>query len=219
MRMKKKQFLVLGMGRFGTSVAKTLCAMGHEVLAVDQNQDAVDDIAPFVTQAVQADVTDEDVIASFGPSNFDAAVVSIGTNVQDSVLVSLLCKEAGVPYVIAKAMDELHGKVLRKIGVDRVIFPERDMGQRLARSLVSPGILELMDLSDDHRIAEVIVPDSWVGRTLLQLNVRRNWGVSVIAVRRQSGFTASPGADFAFCEKDILVLLGTQEQIDRIEQE
>lgn len=218
MRMKKKQFLVFGLGRFGTSVAKTLCAMGHEVLAVDRDQEAVDDIAPYVTQSVQADVTDEEVLTSFGLGNFDAAVVAIGTNVQDSVLVSLLCKEAGVPLVIAKAMDELHGKVLSKIGVDRVIFPERDMGARLARSLVSPGVLDLMELSDGYQVAEVVAPESWVGKTLMGLNVRRNFGVSVIAVRRGDKFMASPAAEFIIKTGDTMVLLGKDEDIEDIEQ-
>lgn len=218
MRMKKKQFVVFGLGRFGSSVAKNLCAMGHEVLAVDHEQAAVDAIAPFVTQSVQANVTDEEVLTSFGLGNFDAAVVGIGSNVRDSVLVSLLCKEAGIPLVIAKAMDDLHGKVLHKIGVDRVIFPERDSGARLARSLVMPGVLDLMNLTDGYQVAEVIAPDPWVGKTLMGLNVRRNYGVSVIAVRRGEQFMASPAAEFIIKADDALVLLGKDEDIERIEQ-
>ncbi len=218
MRMKKKQFLVLGLGRFGSSVAKTLCEMGHEVLAVDSDSDAVDAIAPYVTQCVQADATDEEVLQSFDPASFDAAVVSIGTNVQDSVLVSLLCKEAGVPLVIAKAMDALHAKVLRKIGVDRVIFPERDMGQRLARSLVSPGLLDLMELSNDYQIVELLAPSSWEGKSLVEVNVRRKYGVSVIAIHRGKDFITSPGADTVFAAGDVLLLLGKQRDIDAIEQ-
>ena len=147
--MKSKQFLVLGLGRFGASLAKTLCDLGQEVLAVDADEELVNNIAPYVTQAMQLDATDETLLASLGVKNFDAAIVSIGQNTRDSILVCVLLKELGVPYLVAKANDDLHAKVLRKIGADRVIFPERDMGARLARSIITPNVLELMNLSDD----------------------------------------------------------------------
>lgn len=147
--MKSKQFLVLGLGRFGASLAKTLCDLGQEVLAVDADEELVNNIAPYVTQAMQLDATDETLLASLGVKNFDAAIVSIGQNTRDSILVCVLLKELGAPYLVAKANDDLHAKVLRKIGADRVIFPERDMGARLARSIITPNVLELMNLSDD----------------------------------------------------------------------
>ena len=128
-KSSKKQFLVLGLGRFGGSLARSLCKMGHEVLAVDTDAETVEDIAPYVTQAVQANATDEEALQTMGVNNFDVAVVGIGA-IRDSILVTVLCKEAGVPYVLAKAMDDLHAKVLRKVGADRVVFPERDMGDR-----------------------------------------------------------------------------------------
>ncbi len=217
MRNEKKQFLVLGLGRFGASVAESLCKLGHEVLAVDADEQLVEDVAPFVTQAVQADATDEDALESLGVQNFDAAIVSIGSNIRDSILVSVLCKEMGVPFVAAKAVDELHAKVLRKVGVDRVIFPERDMGQRFAKSLVAPNILELVELSDDYEIAEVLAPAAWCGKTLAEINVRRNYGVSVIAIRRGEGLIASPGADEVPQKDDVLVLMGKTKDIDRIQ--
>lgn len=216
MKQRKKQFLVLGLGRFGSSVARHLSEMGHEVLAVDTDQESVDDVAPYVTQAVVADATDEEVLASFEPSSFDAAIVSIGSNVANSTLVSLLCKEAGVKLVVAKASDELHAKVLRKIGVDRVIFPERDMGIRLAKSLVIPGVHELMDIGGDYQIAEIALPASWSGKTLAQLNVRRVYNLSVLAVTRAGKMIASPGADTALMAGDTLLVLGKQEDIDEL---
>lgn len=217
MRNEKKQFLVLGLGRFGTSVAESLCKLGHEVLAVDADEQLVQDVAPLVTQAVQADATDEEILDSLGVKNFDAAIVSIGSNIRDSILVSVLCKEMGVPFVAAKAVDELHAKVLRKVGVDRVIFPERDMGQRFAKSLVTPNILELVELSDDYEIAEVLAPATWCGRTLADINVRRNYGVSVIAIRRGERLVASPGADEVPQRDDVLVMMGKSRDIDRIQ--
>lgn len=216
MRNETKQFLVLGLGRFGASLAESLCKMGHEVLAVDSDEQLVADVAPYVTQAVQADATDEDALESLGVKNFDVAIVSIGSNVRDSILVSVLCKEMGVPYVVAKAVDDLHAKVLRKVGVDRVVFPERDMGQRMAKSLVMPNILDLVELADGYEIAEVVAPASWCGRTLAEINVRRKYGVSVIALRRGQTLLASPGAEERPQSGDVLVLLGKSQDIDDI---
>lgn len=217
MKNKKKQFLVLGLGRFGASLARHLCLLGHEVLAVDLRAERVEAIAPHVTQAIQTDATNEDALEELGIRNFDAAIVSIGQNIRDSILVSVLCKEKGVPMVMAKAVDDLHAKVLEKIGVDRVVFPEQDMGQRMARSLARPSILDLMELSDDYQIAEVTVPASWLNRTLVDINVRRHYGLSVIGIRRGGSFLASPGADTKLEQGDILIVLGKHQDVSEIE--
>ena len=215
--MKAKQFLVLGLGRFGTSLAKTLCELGQEVLAVDSDEELVSDIAPHVTQAIQLDATDESLLASLGVQNFDAAVVSIGQNTRDSILVCVLLKELGVPYLIAKANDELHAKVLRKIGADRVIFPERDMGARLARNILTPNVLDLMNLSDGYQIIEIRVPSKWIGESLISLNVRRRYGLNILAIHRSGRFLASPAPDMLFEREDILLVMGRTEDIERLE--
>jgi len=215
--MKAKQFLVLGLGRFGTSLAKTLCELGQEVLAVDSDEELVSDIAPHVTQAIQLDATDESLLASLGVQNFDAAVVSIGQNTRDSILVCVLLKELGVPYLIAKANDELHAKVLRKIGADRVIFPERDMGARLARNILTPNVLDLMNLSDGYQIIEIRVPSKWIGESLISLNVRRHYGLNILAIHRSGRFLASPAPDMLFEREDILLVMGRTEDIERLE--
>ena len=217
MRSKQKQYLVLGLGRFGSSLAQNLCKLGHEVLAVDQDESLVNDLAPYVTQAVQADATDEAALEALGVRNFDAAIVAIG-NVRDSILVSVLCKEAGVPYLIAKAVDELHAKVLRKVGVDRVVYPERDMGLRVAKSLVSPNLLEMIELNNEYSLVEVVCPAAWQNQSLVALNIRRNWGVSVIGIRRRQDFLVSPSADATLAPDDVLLLLGKQTAIDKINQ-
>ncbi|MBR4081310.1 MAG: TrkA family potassium uptake protein [Clostridia bacterium] len=214
----KKQYLVLGLGRFGAAFAESLCAMGHEVLAVDSDEKLVDEVAPLVTQTVCADATDEDVLASLDPASFDAVLVSIGSGVRDSILAAVLLKEMGVPYIVAKASDELHAKVLRKVGVDRVVFPERDMGQRLARSMATQNFLDMMELNDEYQMVEVVAPQAWQGKTLLQVNVRRLYGVSIIAIRRDGQFIASPGAEEVFRPGDVLLVLGTRSQIDQLEQ-
>mgnify|MGYP002732344451 CR=1 FL=1 len=217
MKEKTKQYLVLGLGRFGESLAKSLCKQGHEVLAVDEDEQLVNDIAPYVTQAVSLDATDEAALESLGVRNFDAAIVSIGQNMRDSILVCVLLKELGVKHLIAKAMDDLHGKVLRKIGVDRVVFPEREMGVRLAKSLIAPNVLEMMELSDDHQLAEVVVPAKWVGQSIAGVDVRRRYGVSILAIRRAGQFIVSPEPDTAFATGDALLVLGEHNAIDGIE--
>ena len=217
MKNMRKQYIVLGLGRFGASVACHLGERGHEVLAVDSNEDLVSAVAPFVTQAIQADATDESVLNELDLASFDAAVVAIGTNVRDSILVSVLCKEAGIPLVIAKAVDDLHAKVLRKIGVDRIVFPERDMGLRVARSLDAPNIIDLMELSGDYQIAEILTPEKWRGRTMLDVNVRRNYGLTILGVRRGEQFIPSPDAEWVFCEGDILLVMGKTKDIERVD--
>ena len=218
MKSKRKQFLIIGLGRFGASVAVNLCKLGHEVLAVDSDESMVNAVSPYVTQAIVADAADEAVLHSLGPQNFDVAVVSIGQNVRDSILIAVLCKEMGVPYLLGKATDELHAKVLRKVGVDRVVFPERDMGQRVAKSLVTPNFLDMIELSDEYQMVEMTTPEAWTGRTLVDINVRRNYGVSVIALRRGEEFIASPGAEEKLLAGDILLLLGRQRDLDTLER-
>lgn len=216
MRKQRKQYIVIGLGRFGRSVAMNLGALGHEVLAVDSREENVEHIAPFVTQAVQANATDEETLQELGISSFDAAIVCIGANSRDSILVTVLCKELGVPQVVVKAEDELHAKILRKVGADRVVFPEQDMGQRVARSLDAPGILDMMELAADYRIAEIVVPESWCGKTLVDIHVRRNYGLAIIGIRRGREFLASPGAEARLHEGDVLLVLGKQGDIDAI---
>jgi len=215
MKAKQTQFLVLGLGRFGESVARNIFAMGRDVLAVDKDEAIVEDISPFVTQAIQADVTDEDTLKSIGAGNFDVAVVSTG-DVHSSILISLMLREMGVKTVIAKAMDELHARVLKKVGVDRVVFPERETGLRIAKSLISPNIIELMELSNDYRIAELSLPRKWEGHSIRSLDVRRRHGLNILAVHRGGQFTISPSPDDMLYQGDGLLVLGRHGDIDGI---
>ncbi len=214
--MKSKQYLVLGLGRFGMSLARTLSELGQEVLAVDADEEAVNAVAPYVTQALQLDATDETLLSDLGVGNFDAAIVSIGQNTRDSILISVLLKELGVKYLIAKANDELHAKVLRKIGADRVVFPERDMGARMARAIIAPNVLELMNLSDDYQIIEIRLPEKWQENSIIGINVRRKYGVNILAIHRKDRFLVSPAADMLFEEGDTLLVMGKKEDIERL---
>lgn len=216
--MKTYSYLVFGLGRFGSSLARSLCEQGQQVLAVDSSEEQVQSIAPYVTEAVQLDATDEAALATLEVSSFDGAVVSIGENVRDSVLICVLLKEMGIPHLIAKANDELHAKVLLKIGVDRVVFPERDMGERVARSIVTPGVLDLMQLDNDCQIVEILLPEKWAGNTLTELNIRRRFGISILAVHRNGNFIVSPPADFGLESGDTLLVLGKTEDIESLDE-
>jgi trk system potassium uptake protein TrkA len=213
-----KQFVVLGLGRFGTSVAKSLYQMGHDVLAVDIDEDVVQGISDSVTHAVQADVTEEDALRALGLGNFDVGVVAIGSNIQASTLVTLIVKEMGVKYVVAKAQNELHAKLLYRIGADRVVFPERDMGVRLAHNLVSSNVIDFIELAPDFSIVEMAAPEAWCGKTLKQLDIRRKHGINVVAVKDGDDIRVSPGADYMIKEGDALIVIGNNGDVARIER-
>ncbi len=213
-----KQFVVIGCGRFGSSIARTLYNLGHEVLAVDADEEKVQEIAEEVTHAVQADVTDENVLLELGIRNFDVVIVSIGSNYEASIMATLIAKELGVKRVIAKAHDVLHGKVLSKIGADKIIYPERDMGVRVAHNLVSSNILDFIELSSDYSILEITALDQWSGKTLKELGLPTRYGINVMAIKRDKEINVSPYADDVILKGDILVVIGSTEDIKKIEK-
>lgn len=210
-----RSFVVLGIGSFGFSIATTLHELGHEVLAIDESEDLVDKVAENVTNAVVGDVTDEDTLISLGIKNFDAGIVSIGEDIQSSILVTVLLKELGVKYVIAKARDKMHAKVLSKVGADRVVFVEGEMGIKIAKSLVSKNFFDYIELSGTHSIIEIKVPDNWVDRSIMDTNIRAKYNLNVIAVKRGDDINVSPSAVDVFKKNDILVMLGSNEDINR----
>ena len=214
----KKQFAIIGLGRFGSSVAKYLAEMGYEVLAVDDNAQRVQDVAHAVTHAVSADSTDEEAMSVLGIRNFDVVVVAIGQDIQSSILTTLILKDLGVPYIIVKAQNELHGKVLDKIGADKVVFPERDMGLRVAHHLISPNILEHIELSPDYSIVEMKLPSSMYGKNLKQLDIRQKFNCNVLAVKRGGEMNITPRADEPLKRDDVLVIVGKNDQLTKLEQ-
>lgn len=216
--MSKKQFAVIGLGRFGSSVAKTLYSLGNDVLAIDNSEEAVQEISDKVTHAVQADATDENSLKSLGIRNFDVVVVGMGSDIQGSIIVTLLLKELGVRYVIAKAMNDLHAKVLYRIGADRVVFPEQDMGVRVAHNLTSSNLLDYIELSPDYSIAEISSISEWNNRSLREINMRVKYGINVMAIKRSDDINVSPGADDVILSGDILVVIGGNEDLNNIER-
>lgn len=215
--MKSKQFIVIGLGRFGQSVAKTLFDMGYDVLAVDDDETIVQEIADSVTHAVAMDATDEYALRTLGIRNFDIAVVSIGTNIQSSIMVTLNLKEAGVKKVVAKATNDMHAKLLTKIGADRVILPEMDMGIRVAHNLVSANILDFIELSPDYSIVEVTAPSQWMGKDIKTLDVRAKYGINIMAIKSDDDINISPRAADEIREGDVLVIIGSINDLSKIE--
>lgn len=215
--MKSKQFIVIGLGRFGQSVAKTLFQMGYDVLAVDEDEDAVQEIADSVTHAVQMDATDEYALRTLGIRNFDIAVVSIGTNIQSSIMVTLNLKEAGIKKVVAKATNDMHAKLLTKIGADRVVLPEMDMGVRVAHNLVSANILDVIELSPDYSIVEITAPNQWYDKEIKAIDARAKYGINIMAIKSQDDINVSPRASDYIRDGDVLVVIGSIEDLSKIE--
>lgn len=225
-----RQFAVIGLGRFGSSVARTLVERGYEVLAIDSEEEKVAEIADQVTHAVQLDASDEKALRSVGVADVDVAVVSVG-DISASILITLLLKELGVGLVASKALDALHAKVLRRVGADRIIFPERDMGVRVADSLSTPGIFDYIEVSPTHSIVELVAPGSLQSKTMRELDLRAKYGVNVIAIKRkkpkiskegaseiEEEFILGPTADEQIVHGDLLVLLGKDEDIEKLKR-
>ncbi|WP_166240538.1 potassium channel family protein [Paenibacillus turpanensis] len=211
------QYAVIGLGRFGSSVAKQLMKHGYQVLGIDESEEIVDDLSEALTHTVAADATDEDVLRALGIRNFDVVVVAIGSDIQASILIAILCKDLGVKKVVAKAVTELHGRVLEKVGVDRIIYPERDMGIRVANQLATPNLLDYIELSDKYTIAELSVPSKLDGVTLKDLDPRARYGCSIVAINKTDGVIIAPTAADTLQERDVMVVIGTNEQIERFE--
>ena len=211
-----KSFAVIGIGRFGTSVALTLSLMGHEVLAVDTSAAAIDSIADRVTHAIVADATDERVLRRIGIAEFDAVVISVAADIRASILTAMLSKELGAKRVVAKAADDLHAKLLIKAGADQVVQPERDSGVSLARSIAVDSVLDYFALTDDVSINELRLPYSWAGKSLVQLGIRTRYGVSVIAIKRGEKMIVAIDPNSALEQGDVLVLLGSNHELEKL---
>ncbi|MEW9700582.1 TrkA family potassium uptake protein [Paenibacillus sp. SI8] len=213
----RKQFAIIGMGRFGSSIAKTLSQLGFEVLAIDHREQTVQDISSIVTHAVQADSTDEEALRALGIRNFDVVVVAIGEDIQASILTTLILKEMGIATIVVKAVNDLHGKVLKKIGADKVVYPERDMGQRVAHHLISSNIIDYIELSAEYSIVEIKASKHIVGKNLRQLDIRAKFGCNVIAIKQDEKLIIPPSAEEPLSHNDILVIVGKNIDLKNFE--
>ncbi len=214
--MANNDFVVFGIGKFGKSVAQTLAENGKEVLAIDSNEEVIQDISDYVTHAVQADVTDGDALKALGVGNFDVAVIAISNNLQASIMSTILAKEMGVPFILAKAQNDIHKRVLEKVGADKVIFPEREIGVRIANNLISENFVDYIELSDDYSIVETEILDEWVGKSLKEINMRVNYGINVMAIRKGESISITPGPDLILQSSDVLVVIGSNDDLKKI---
>lgn len=212
-----KQFAVIGLGRFGSSLARTLHQLGYEVLAIDNSEENIRDVSEYVTHAVQANATDGEVLKSLGIRNFDVVVVAIGDDIQANILTTVLVKEMGIKHVVAKAKNELHGKVLEKIGADKVVYPEKDMAVRLAHYLAAGNLLDYIELSSDYSISELMVPPKLVGKSLQEANLRLVYHINVLAIKRGAQILVSPLPETVVEKEDILVVLGKNKDLIKLE--
>ena len=213
-----KSYVVIGLGRFGAQVARQLCALGCEVLAMDVSAELVQQISADVTHAVVGDGQDKGVLKALGVRDMDCGIVAIGDDLAASVLTTMNMKELGVPYIVCKAHDETHRRVLEKLGADRVVIPEKENAARLAKSLSAPNVLDYIELSEDFGIIEVPAPKSWHDKTLIELNIRAKLGVNILAVRREGKINVSPAAEFQICEGDIMVVLGDSRALETVQK-
>ena len=213
-----KAYVVIGLGRFGSEVARQLYSLGCEVLALDMRSYLVQQISKDVTHAVVGDGQDIEVLKALGVRNMDCAIVAIGDDLAASVLATMNMKELGIPYVVCKAHDDTHRRVLEKLGADRVVIPEQENAARLARSLSTPNVLDYIELSEDYGIVEVPAPKSWHEKSLKDLNVRAKLGVNILAVRRQGKINVSPAADFVIRSGDIMVVLGDSLALEALQK-
>ncbi len=212
-----KQYAVIGLGRFGSSVATELYQLNNDVIGIDLDENRIEENIHNVTHAVQADATEEAALKSLGLGNYDVVVIAIGKNIQASILASLIVKELGVETIVVKAQNNLHAKVLYKIGVTKVIFPERDMGLSVAHNLVAPNILDYIELSDDYSIVELLSSEKIIGKSLVELDIRAKFGCNVIALKNGEEINIAPNADDLIAKGDVLVVIGSKKNLQHFE--
>lgn len=215
--MQKKEFVVFGLGRFGWSVATTLADSGCEVLVVDNDEEKIKEIADLVTYAVKANVTDSETLETLGLSNFDGAIIAMGEDLEASVMATILVKELGIPYVLAKAQTELQGKILKKVGADMIIYPEKETGIRIANKLILGNFFDAVELSSIYSMMELEPLDEWDGHSLKELNLRHKYKLNVIGIKRHGELNISPEVDSPIYKDDIMIVIGKNELLNKLQ--
>ena len=214
--MKKQQYIVVGLNRFGTSVARTLAAAGNEVVAVDQDADRVAQIADDVSYAVQVDVADEDAMSGLGMEHMDGAVIAVASNMEASIVIAMKCKEYNIPQIIATGKNEVHGKVLKKLGVTRVVFPEVEMGARVGKYLTARDFSDWINLSNDYSMVEIAVPKPWINHSMAELGIRTKYGVTVVGIMQDGNVNVEFNPQMPLPENALLILVGANKVIEKI---
>jgi trk system potassium uptake protein len=215
-RNGRREFAVIGLGRFGTSLVLTLTDRGFNVLGIDRDPEIVQRLSEGCTQAVSLDATDEDALRAVDITSFDTVVVAIGSNFEANLMTTVALKSLGVRNVVCKALTERQRTILQRIGADRVVLPEHEAGRRLAKTLTTPAVLDHLELEPGFSITELRVPKSMVGHTLIETDLRRRFGITVLAVKRGPALTITPSTNYTFDEEDLLVVIGADESIERL---
>ena len=214
--MAREQVMVIGLGRFGSALARELERLGHEVMAVDRNEQRVNDIAPDVTHALQLDAADEDALRAAGAGDFNTGIVAISSDAEPSIFATMVLKRLGVRNVIAKAGSVLHGEILARVGADRVVFPERETGLRLAHSFNVPNVIDYLDVAPNFGIEKIRPPKSFIGRTLGELDLKGRLGLTPIVLRRAQQVFVNPAREERVVDGDELILIGRDEKLDQL---
>ena len=215
-----KRFAVIGLGKFGFHVAKALFESGNEVVAVDQDKNRIQEIDPFCTEAIVMDATDKERLNALGLENMDSVIISAGTKISNSILICLHLQELGIKKILAKALDEDHAKILKKVGATEIIRPEMAMAVRVARSLSTPNVLDFIPLAEDYNLMQVDPPRAFIGKTLKELNLRAKYNVYVIAIKElvPENFVLVPPAGFLIKDSDVLMILGKEQDLSKIKE-
>lgn len=211
-----KTILLIGLGRFGSTMARKLHELGHEIMAIDTSEERINAVLPYVTSAQIGDCTNEAYMSSLGIRNFDVCVVAIGDNFQSSLEITSLLKEQGAKFVVSRASRDTHAKFLLRNGADQVVYPEKESAIRAAVRYSSDNIFDFIELTPDYSIYEIPVPAEWLGKTIVGVNVRQKYNLSILAIKYDNSFYPLPQADYTFKENDVLVILGTNRDINRL---
>ncbi|MDD3139743.1 MAG: TrkA family potassium uptake protein [Lachnospiraceae bacterium] len=215
----KKQYAVFGLGKFGHSVAITLENLGCDVIVVDNSAEKVQEIADSVSYAIKADIEDPEIIRSLGVRNLDGAIIGVAENLEASIMATIIAKEMGIPYVLAKAQNELHATILKKVGADAIVFPEKETGSRVAKSLVSTNFADWIELSTDYSLVETEIPKTWVGKTLVELRVREKCGVNVVGIIEDGVVDINMNPNKPMPKKGILILIGPNRSLQNFKKD
>ena len=213
----EKQYAVLGLGSFGESVALTLENMGCDVLVMDDSYEKIQEISDKVSYAMKADVADPEALQSLGGRNLDGVVIAVSKNLEGGIMATMLCKEMGIPLVVAKAKNSLQGAILERVGADRIVYPEIEMGSRVAKSLVSREFMDWIELSKDYSMVEIAVPDKWAGRSLVEVSARERLGINVVGIIVDGKIDVTPDPQKPLPEGGILIVIGTNEILEKFD--
>ena len=212
----RKQFAVLGLGSFGRSVALTLENMGCDVIVVDKSQETIQEISDRVTYAITADITEKEALSALGTRNLDGAIIGVAENLEAGIMATLLCKEIGIPKVVAKAKNKLQGTILKKVGADTVVYPEIEMGSRVAKSLLTTEFTDWIELSNDYSMVEIAVPKPWINHSMAELGIRTKYGVTVVGIMQDGNVNVEFNPQMPLPENALLILVGANKVLEKI---